>query len=354
MRYTKLSLKLLFNYILVLFILLLPYQALAEEKTEKSTPPAQVKEAKNPEIQFQEDFFDFGKIEQQKSVSHIFKFKNTGNADLVINDLKSTCGCTAALVTLKVIPPGETGEIKVTFSSKNFQGEVKRSVFVSSNDPKNSKVILNIKSFVQAFLEVKPKFINFGSLKKGEAISRSLTVKNLTNAPVTIKEVKSEVKDLKIGDFEKEINPEEETIINLTLNPTTLLQDLLGNIEITANQHPDEKLIIPVSGRIIGDIILMPENIYFGMLKKSEKSEQKIKITNNSDKTLKLLEVKSSLEFIKPGFNGDAILPKKSLELTLSTLPAAPAGPFRGKIEIKTDNKDQPLLSAMLSGAVKE
>ena len=62
MRYTKLSLKLLFNYILVLFILLLPYQALAEEKTEKSTPPAQVKEAKNPEIQFQEDFFDFGKI----------------------------------------------------------------------------------------------------------------------------------------------------------------------------------------------------------------------------------------------------------------------------------------------------
>ena len=148
-----------------------------------------------------------------------------------------------------------------------------------------------------------------------------------------------------MGDFEKNINPDEEIIINLTLNSSALPHDLLGNIGITATQFHDKKIIIPVSGRIIGDIILTPENIYFGMLKKSEKSEHK---------PLKLLEVKSNLEFIKPSFNGDTVLPKKILELTLSALPAASAGPFRGKIGIKTDNKDQPLLSAMLSGAVKE
>ena len=354
MHYTKLTSKLLFNYILVLFILLLPYQALPEEKTDKSAAPAQVKESKNPEIQFQEDFFDFGKIEEQTSVTHIFKFKNAGTSDLIIDSVKPSCGCTAALVTSKVIPPGGNGEIKVTYTSGSVYGEAKKSVDVNSNDPKNSKIKLKIKAFVQTFLEVKPKFINFGSVKKGEVISRSLTVKNVTAAPVTIKEVKNEVKDLKVGDFEKDINPDEEIIINLTLNSSALPHDLLGNIGITATQYPDKKIMIPVSGRIIGDIILTPETIFFGPMKKGEKSEQKIRIINNSDKPLKLLEVKSTLEFIKPSFNGDTVLPKKILELTLSALPAASAGPFRGKIEIKTDNKDQPLLSAMLSGAVKE
>jgi len=47
-----------------------------------------------PKIEFEESEFDFGTIEQGTAVEHIFKFKNTGEAPLVIVDAKSSCGCT--------------------------------------------------------------------------------------------------------------------------------------------------------------------------------------------------------------------------------------------------------------------
>lgn len=347
-------LKIFINCILVLLILSLPFTALTEENNSKTNPAKPSEETKKPKIQFQEDFFDFGKIDQQKTVEHIFKFKNAGNADLKIDNLKSSCSCTGALITSKVIPPGDSGEIKVAFSSKSFQGEVKRSVLVFSNDPDNGKYTLNIKSNVQAFLEANPQRIDFGSLKNGESVSRGLAVKNLINEPVTIKEVKTDIKDIKVGEFEKEINPNEETTINLTLTSSSLPGSFFGNMEITTVQHSDKKLIVSVTGKILGDITLTPDNLYFGIVKKGGKSEQKIKIVNNSNSAIKLLEVKSNLEFIKLNFSGKTLLPKENIELTLSLLPVAPAGSFNGKIDIKTDSKTQPLLSAKLVGVVRD
>ena len=347
-------LKILFNCSLVLLILALPFTALTEENNSKSNPAKPSEKTKKAKIQFQEDFFDFGKIEQQVTVEHIFKFKNTGDADLRIDHLKSSCSCTAALISSKVIPPGENGEIKVAFSSKSFQGKVKRTVLVFSNDPDSGKYTLNIKANVQAFLEANPKYIDFGSLKNGETVSRGFAVKNLTNEPVTIKEVKIDIKDIKVGEFEKEINPNEEITINLTLTSSSSPGNFFGNIEIATAQHSDKKLVIAATGKILGDIILTPDNIYFGVVKKGGKSEQKIKIANNSNIALKLLEVESSFEFIKLNFKEKTLLPKENIELTLSLLPVAPAGSFNGKIDIKTDNKVQPLLSAMLYGVVKD
>ncbi|MBN2053648.1 DUF1573 domain-containing protein [bacterium] len=42
----------------------------------------------SPTIEFTETSFDFGDTEQDKSITHTFRFKNTGNADLEIKDVK--------------------------------------------------------------------------------------------------------------------------------------------------------------------------------------------------------------------------------------------------------------------------
>ncbi len=347
-------LKILFRGILVLLILSLPFIALTEENNKKTNPAKSSENTKKPKIHFLEDSFDFGKIDQQQTVEHIFKFKNTGNADLKIDHLQSSCSCTGALISSKVVPPGGSGEIKVSFSSKSFQGEIKRSVQVFSNDPDKGTYILNIKSNVRAFIEANPNNVDFGSLKNGETVSRKIAVKNLTNEPLTIKEVKTDLKDIKIGEFEKEINPNEETTINLTLTSSSSPGNFFGNIEITTSQHSDRKLIVAATGKVLGDITLTPDNIYFGIVKKGGKSEQKIKIANNSSTAIKLLDVKSNLEFIRLNFNEKTLLPKENIELILSLLPAAPSGSFNGRIEIKTDSKVQPLVSATLYGVVKD
>ncbi len=78
-------------------------------------------------------YFDFGVIIQGEVVVHTFKFKNTGNADLIIRSTSSTCGCTVSSYTKKPIPPGGEGKVDVTFSSSNRKGRQNKAVTVLTN-----------------------------------------------------------------------------------------------------------------------------------------------------------------------------------------------------------------------------
>ena len=47
-----------------------------------------------PKIQMDEESFDFGEMKQGESVTHDFVSKNIGDANLIINTAKGSCGCT--------------------------------------------------------------------------------------------------------------------------------------------------------------------------------------------------------------------------------------------------------------------
>lgn len=90
--------------------------------------------APRPVIEFDTTEFNFGILAVGESVSHVFKFKNTGNAPLIISQVKPSCGCT----TLKDWPkdpiaPGESGQITAEFNSKGNSGEVTKNILVSTN-----------------------------------------------------------------------------------------------------------------------------------------------------------------------------------------------------------------------------
>ena len=48
----------------------------------------------NQKIEFETTVIDYGTIEKGSNGLRVFKFKNTGNAPLVVSSVKSSCGCT--------------------------------------------------------------------------------------------------------------------------------------------------------------------------------------------------------------------------------------------------------------------
>ena len=104
-------------------------------------------------IKFTEDSFDFGKIEQGEVLTHVFVFQNTGEETLKIKRVSSSCGCTAALVTKREVPPGEKGELRVTFNSRGLRGKVTKYVYVESDDQTQP----NKKLIISAEIEVPPQ-----------------------------------------------------------------------------------------------------------------------------------------------------------------------------------------------------
>jgi len=100
-----------------------------------------------PQITFTEDEHDFGKVIQGEKVTFSFRFKNTGDGDLIVADVSSSCGCTVPKFTKDPVSPGSEGTIQVTFDSNNRKGFQSKTVTVVSNTQPNSKV-LKIKAMV--------------------------------------------------------------------------------------------------------------------------------------------------------------------------------------------------------------
>ncbi len=88
-----------------------------------------------PEIFFPVLQHNFGRIKEGEIVDYIFKFYNEGDAPLIIQNITTSCGCTAASVTGKNIAPEKEGELKVQFDSSYKTGKLSRIISIYSNDP---------------------------------------------------------------------------------------------------------------------------------------------------------------------------------------------------------------------------
>lgn len=106
--------------------------------------------ASAPVASFNEETHEFGDIKEGDQVECVFQLKNTGKRDLMIRNVKTSCGCTAVSPEKNVVSANETVPIKVVFNSKGKRGRQNKAITVITNDPKNPTIILRISTNVQA------------------------------------------------------------------------------------------------------------------------------------------------------------------------------------------------------------
>ncbi|WP_461597583.1 DUF1573 domain-containing protein [Winogradskyella sp.] len=121
------------NLIAILFVGLISFGASAQDK-------------KVAKIEFKTTVIDYGTIEKGSDGVRTFEFTNTGNAPLVISNVKSTCGCTVPKKPKEPIMPGETGEIEVKYDT-NRVNPIRKTITVYSN-AETPTVALKIKGLV--------------------------------------------------------------------------------------------------------------------------------------------------------------------------------------------------------------
>ncbi len=94
---------------------------------------------------------DLGKIPGATQNEVEYKFTNAGKTDLFIRHVMASCGCTAVQQGNlgDPIKPGQASSIKAIFNSGSYSGKVSKAIYVYSNDPKNSEVVLMLNADVQ-------------------------------------------------------------------------------------------------------------------------------------------------------------------------------------------------------------
>ena len=115
--------------------------------TTEAATPTEKPDGPLPSFNFDEMEWDFGNINNGDIVEHTFSFTNNGQAPLIIESAKATCGCTVPQWPKDPIPVGGTGEILVRFDSKNKPGVQNKNVTITANTWP-ATTTLRIKTFV--------------------------------------------------------------------------------------------------------------------------------------------------------------------------------------------------------------
>lgn len=125
------------------------------------------------ELTFEKTTHDFGTFaENDAVVTCTFKFKNSGDAPLVIHQAVASCGCTVPEYTKEPIKPGATGEVKVTYNGTGrFPGKFRKTITIHSNAD-NDLVRLYIRG------EMTPKDIDLKeAIQKADSIANDTAKK---------------------------------------------------------------------------------------------------------------------------------------------------------------------------------
>ena len=107
-------------------------------------------EQKTPRIRVEPEAFDFGKALPAKTLRKEFTLSNFGDEALVIENVSTTCGCTAALASDTKLAPGSSTVLRVTLETRSYTGKLEREVLVRSNDPKTPLLTVKVSATVEA------------------------------------------------------------------------------------------------------------------------------------------------------------------------------------------------------------
>lgn len=97
-----------------------------------------VKEVTVGGITWKAESVDVGEIPQGTPKTIEFEFKNNTDKDVLITNVKPTCGCTAADYTKTPVAPGKTGYVKATYNAA-AAGAFTKSITVTTNAEETPK-----------------------------------------------------------------------------------------------------------------------------------------------------------------------------------------------------------------------
>ncbi len=307
-----------------------------------------------PQITFVENNYDFGTIaEKGGKVSHVFEFTNTGNSALLINRVRTSCGCTSPQWTRTPIEPGKKGSVKVTYNPNGRAGYFNKPVRVYSN-ASNEMVRLTIKGtvkrasnieknypFVIGKLRLKYRELNFRVVNKGNKKVKAIEVYNNSSSKLTLS-----VKGAKNG-FSviapTVLKPKEKGTIMITFdsNNTTEWGEIVNNVYLKINEtnykQPKNKIVLYTN--VVEDFSKMTieekrkapiaeveaSKLVLGKIKKGKKKKENIYIKNLGENLLKIRKVTN---------------PNSNLTIHPQTL-SVPTGK-KGKLVIYIDTEGHP------------
>lgn len=149
-----------------------------------------------PKIEFSNNGkLDWGDVKlNQNPLKGTVTVKNVGDEELVIQNVKPSCGCTTAPIQKDRLQPGESTTIDVQLKISHG-GPVNKSIRIASNDPNKPNSVVSLHANVLEMLKVTPSStLRFRNLEVGKESKSKVSIENKDKVPIKLSDIKLEVK----------------------------------------------------------------------------------------------------------------------------------------------------------------
>ncbi|MCX8044864.1 MAG: DUF1573 domain-containing protein [Desulfobacterota bacterium] len=319
-------------------------------KTKSAKHPA----PGTPRIEFSELTHDFGKASQNQSLKHSFSFKNTGTGVLIIDKVRSSCGCTAALASGKEIQPGQSGTIDVTFNTGSRQGRNDKTITVTTNDPMQQNVTLKISADIEVLLSVNPQQLVFGKIQKGETPVRYASIIGNDKDTAKIISAESSHKSIQVAVNPSGFENDPEKKIKVAVLPGIKPGRFHERITITTDHPTIKTLVLSVAGDVIGNIMVNPQMLSFGVVQQGKQAERSINLKATGSHSFKVLKAETGHPAINATVEKVTQGMEYNVKVSIDHSKAVPGTILRGKLLITTTDKDQGTIEIPYWGRIEQ
>lgn len=137
--------------------------------------------------------YDFGLVKLQESPIKVdVTVYNRGDSTLIIDKVKTDCGCTTAPLNKKVINPNDSAIISITLDISSYRGLINKSITIYSNsEPTPIRVITLVANIFRSLDYLSLNYFNFGEPKTEQDYTKEVVIKNRTNKTFKITNIKN-------------------------------------------------------------------------------------------------------------------------------------------------------------------
>lgn len=130
------------NKIALIFLIFVTLSCAEKKSIDKKESNKEINKTGLPEILFDSEMHDFGRIKSGEILAYSYVFKNAGKSDLIIDKAEADCSCIQVTIPKKNIPPGKKGIIEVVFNSGGMIGKQLKTVEIQSNSKEPKHLII--------------------------------------------------------------------------------------------------------------------------------------------------------------------------------------------------------------------
>jgi hypothetical protein len=289
---------------------------------------------------------DLGEIMQGETASGKFVIENRGTATLQIERIRPSCGCTTVKLSedQKTIAPGGKVEIEAKFNSRGRQGQQKKYVTITSNDPKTRSLRVTLQAMIKTLIEVRPgPILNVQEVRPGTLIDKHVDL--LPDSGETVLTVESvDINKTGFRHTEEILKDGERTGVRLrfsvdesapfgTLNPTVTVNALVG--------EKKAKQTIRVRGRVAGDLRFNPVTVQSTRPTPRGQTLREVSVQANDGKPFEILRAEGGPHL---EVRVKDVRDQRDYRISVAPAATAPDGPFGTWLVIHTSKPSQPVI----------